>query len=222
MTDERLLRALTEELKLPLLQIARAAELHDPGLLPSIGSIADATLQFIDGFLLNAAHRQDALELTTVSVSSVLQDTAHKLGPIARQNDCDLEVHIKGKYGPIMAHKESLETAFMLIGYSMLEARPVDTQRHRVLLGVHKSPSGLVAGLFDNRPGLSADVLRRGRALYGSARQTMPATSGSNGAGIFIADSLLKAMMAPLHVARHRTLTGLAATLHPSKQLQIV
>ena len=225
--DERLLRAVAEQLKLPLLQIARAAELAtttgNTAQLETMSYIADTALRLIDGFLLSAEYGgQESLTLVPVSISSVLQDTAHKLMPLARQNNCDIEINLSGKYGPVMAHQESLESAFTLLGYSLIEARPAEGHRHEVILGAHRSASGLVAGVFDNQPGLSTDMFRRGRALYGTARQTLPTVSGANGAGVFVADSLLKAMAAPLHLARHNKLAGLAVTLHPSNQLQLV
>lgn len=226
-SDDRLLRALAEQLKLPLLQIARTAELaHETGdtaSLASISYIADTALRLVDGFLLGAdRNAQDIFQLEPISVASVLNDTAHKLEPLAKQNGCDIELSLHGRYGPVMAHKESLESALMLLGYGMIEARTPEKKRHRVVLAAHKSSRGLVAGVFDNRPGLSADMFRRGRALYGSARQTMPAASASNGASVFVADALFKAMEASLHVAKHNKFTGLAATLHQSSQLQLV
>lgn len=110
----------------------------------------------------------------------------------------------------------------MLLGYGMIEARAQNEGRHRVLLAAHKSAHGLVAGVFDNQPGLSADMFRRGQALYGTARQAMPAVSGSSGASVFVADALLRAMESPLRVARHNTFTGLAATFYQSVQLSII
>lgn len=225
--DERLLRALAEQLKLPLLQIARTAELaqemHDQKSLQNISYIAETALRLVDGFLLSAdRHTQEIFQLQPVSVSSVLHDTAHKLAPLAKQNDCDIELSLQGKYGPVMAHRESLESALMLLGYSMLEARALKQERHRVVLAAHKNSKGLVAGVFDNQPGLSADMFRRGRALYGSARQALPSATGSSGASVFVADTLLKAMEAPLHVARHNKFTGLATTLHPSTQVKLI
>lgn len=225
--DERLLRAVAEQLKIPLLQIARLAELAvvtgDQAQVQVMGYVADTALRLVDGFLLSAEHHgQQQLELEPVSVSSVLQDTAHRLTPLARQNNCDIELDLAGKYGPVMAHRESLESAFMLLGYSLIEARPATGRRHEVVLAAHRSSSGLVAGIFDNQLGLSADVFRRGRALYGSARQTLPTLSGANGASVFVADSLLAAMATPLHTARHNKRAGLAVTLRPSRQLQLV
>jgi hypothetical protein len=225
--DERMLRALAEQLKLPLLQIARTAEFaHETGDLRSlqnISYIAETALGLVDGFLLGSERgAQDIFQLEPVSVASVMNDTAHKLAPLAKQNDVDIELSLHGKYGPVMAHQESLESALMLLGYSMIEARTTESNRHRVVLAAHKSVHGLVAGVFDNQPGLSADMFRRGKALYGTARQAMPSASASSGASILVADTLFKAMEAPLHVARHNKFTGLAATLHPSAQMSIV
>jgi hypothetical protein len=226
-TDERLLRALAEQLKLPLVQIARTAELaadaRDPAVLATISYIADTALGLLDSFLLTTdLESQESLELEPVSVSSVLNDTAHRLQPLARQHNCDIEISLSGKYGPVMAHQESLESALTLLGYSLIEARGEEGQRHEILLAAHRSARGLVTGVFDNQPGLSTDIFRRGRALYGEARQAMPMATGTNGAGVFVADALMKAMSAPLHVARHHKRAGLAVTLHPSSQLQIV
>jgi hypothetical protein len=39
---------------------------------------------------------------------------------------------------------------------------------------------------------------------------------------VFVADSLLQTLAARLHIARYRNLTGLATTLQPSQQLQLV
>jgi hypothetical protein len=223
--DERLLRALAEQLKLPLLQIARAAELaREDGRHASwddVGLVADGALRLVDGFLLSAAHDQQAL-LEPVSVSSVLTDVAHQLSPLAQRHACDIEVRLSGKYGPVMASRQSLESALVLLGSSMMESQTDHQHRHQIVLAAHRSPKGIVTGIFDDQPGLSADMLRRGQALYGHARQPLPFWSSSSGAGVFVADALLRSMAAPLHTARHDRLTGLATTLHPSRQLELV
>jgi hypothetical protein len=225
--QERLLRALAEQLKLPLLQIAREAELaaasNDQTALNSISYTADMALRLVDSYLLSVQLQAlPSLELEPVSVSAVLQDTAHRLNQLAKQYDCDLEVHLAGKYEPVMAHRQSLESAFATLGYAFIEAVPHAKQKHKIILGAHRSSKGLVAGVFGNQDGLSTDMYRRGMALFGSARQAVPALAPGSGAGIFVADSLLKNMQTPLHISRHHKLSGLAATLVQSHQLQLV
>lgn len=225
--QERLLKALAEQLKLPLLQIAREAELatatQAAKALGSISYTADMALRLVDSYLLSVQLQAlPLLELEPVSVSAMLQDTAHQLNQLAKQYDCDLEVHLSGKYEPVMAHRQSLEAAFATLGYAFIEAAPSADQKHRIILGAHRSGKGLVTGIFGTQEGLNADMLRRGMALFGSARQAVPALTPTSGAGIFVADSLLKNMDSPLHLSRHNKLSGLAATLLPSQQLQLV
>lgn len=180
-------------------------------------------LRLVDSYLLSVQLQSlPSLELEPVSVSAVLQDTAHKLNLLARQYDCDLEVHLSGRYAPVMAHRQSLEAAYATLGYAFIEAIPNADNKHRVILGAHRSSNGLVAGIFGNQQELSADMYRRGQALYGTAKQSMPGMSPSAGAGVFVADSLLRHMATPLHVSRHNRLSGLAATLLPSRQLTLV
>lgn len=226
-THERLLKALAEQLKLPLLQIARQAELgaskQDTASLSSIQYTADMALRLVDSYLLSVQLQAlPVLELEPVSVSALLQETAHRLNKLAKQYNCELEVQLSGKYQPVMAHRQSLEAAFATLGYAFIESTPEEGMQHKVVLGVHKTSAGLVTGIFGNQDGLSADMLKRGKALFGSAHQSVPDLSSTSGAGIFVADTLLTQMDTPLHLSRHNKLSGLAATLLPSQQLSLV
>lgn len=227
--QERLLRALAEQLKLPLLQIARTAEFAqsnpdtNPEHLGDISYTADMALRLIDGYLLSVQMQSlPNLELEPVSLSAVLQDTAHRLSLLAQQYGCDVELNLAGKYEPVMANREALEAAYTSLGYAFIEALPAKDARHIVTLAVHRSNQGIVAGVYGDHPAWGSDVFKRGRALYGQARQALPVLSASSGAGVFIADALFDTMASPLRMARHHKLNGLAATLAPSKQLQLV
>ena len=222
---ERLLVALAEQLKLPLLQIARDAELSGNAKSnalsrQTISKTADVALRMIDGFILSVMPAQKELQLEPVSVSAVLQDTAHRLNVLAKQYDCDLELSLSGKYGPVMANKQNLEAALTMLGYAFIEAQPADHKRRQVILAAHKSPKGLVTGIFGSQNELTSEMFRRAKALYGTAKQPLTSFSPVNGAGVFIADSLLQAMASGLHPARHNKFQGLAATLLPSYQLK--
>lgn len=225
--SERLLRALAEQLKLPLLQIAREAELADStqdiSALGRISYTADMALRLVDSYLLSVQLQSlPSLELEPVSVSAVMQDAAQHLSKLAKQYDCDLEVHMAGRYQPVMAHRKSLEAAYTTLGQAFIESHPDTSHSHTVVFGAHRSQRGLVAGIFSSQEAANADALKRGRALFGTARQSLPGLSPMAGAGIFVADSLLSNIQAPLHPSRHNKLLGLAATLLPSQQLQLV
>ena len=79
---ERLLQALAEQLKSPLLQIAYHAEAAQPDAFTEIRTASDRALRLLDSYLLSINQQQ--LELEPVSVSSVLYDVAHALYPLAR------------------------------------------------------------------------------------------------------------------------------------------
>lgn len=226
-SQDRLLRALAEQLKMPLIQIARQAELSsltgDISSLKSIEYTADMALRLVDSYLLSVQLQAlPTLELEPVSLSAILQDTAHRLNHLAKQNDCDLTVHLSGKYEPVMAHRPSLEAAYSVLGYAFIEAIPPRSNKHQVLLAAHKSHNGIVGGIFADQPGLNADMYRRARALYGNARQSLPSATPASGASIFVADSLFQTMASGLRLSRHHNLPGLAATFLPSHQLQLV
>lgn len=228
MADERLFRSLAEQVKLPMLQIARGAELAAAkptgDSLRDIQYVADMTLQLIDSYLMTVELQAlPTLELEPVSVSAILHDSAHALDRLAKTYHCNIEVRLEGRYGPAMAHRAGLEAAILNLGRSFIEALPEDnTAPRQILLAGHRdNHQRLVAGVFSGQL-LSAELYRRAQQLYGRARQTGLTPISGSGAGIFIAESLLRNMSARLRVARHDKLSGLAASLLPSQQLSLL
>lgn len=214
-----MLTALAEDLKLPLLQLARSSEIQD---LPEQQRIAEMALRLIDGYILGLqTAQQTSLELEPVTLSSVLYDVADELTPLARQHGYELEISVSGKHGPIMGNRRVLQHAYSLLGYELMQAAG-DESKPTFTLATHGNKDGVVAGVYTTNKSLTTDAMRRARVLIGSARQTLPAGSASNGAGIFIADNLIKSLASGLRVARHNKRAGLAATFLPSRQLTIV
>jgi hypothetical protein len=229
--QDRLLSSMAEHMKLPLLQIARRAELgklinDSQDALNDIEQIANGSLKLIDSYLLSIvlAKAQNNLHLEPVSISAVMNDVAHALSKLAKQYQCDLELHIAGKYEPIMAHREGLEAAITSLGFVFIEAQNAQSHERQpvVKLAAHRSRQGIVAGTFADTEDLGTDVYRRALGLYGRARQPLNQLTSATGAGVFVADSLLASMSTKLRVARHQKLTGLAATFMPSHQMSLV
>ncbi len=230
--SERLLNVVAEQIKMPLMQIAHRAELAQQlendlmASLSQIESTASSAIKLLDNYLLcvSLAHNSQYLQLEPISISSVLASVAHELGNFASQNNCELELHLAGKYEPIMAHSIGLQAALTSLGYVFIEAQAgLDNIKRPVLkLGAHRSHGGIAAGIFADIEGLGANVYQRGRSLYGRARQPLNQISNSSGAGLFVADSLFNSMSAHLRVARHQRLCGLAATFAPSRQLEFI
>ncbi|MDZ7744239.1 MAG: hypothetical protein U5K77_00550 [Candidatus Saccharibacteria bacterium] len=226
--QDQSLRSLAEQLKTPLLHISQASQLArggDSARLNQIELIADSALQFVDSYVLSTqiASGQLALSMEPVTVSSVLQDAAHKLDKIAREYACNIELKLAGKYGPVMTDRRSFESAITALGYSFIEAQAQNTdKKSRLVLSAHRGKGGIVAGAFGELEGLSSAGFRKARALQTTSRQPLPAFGHSASTGVFVADTLFEAMSSELKVTRRGNLTGLAATLSLSPQLELV
>ncbi len=227
---QNLLLSVVEQLKLPLLNIARRAELA--GLQPvqdgldEIRTTADAALQLLDNYILAVQlANQDAqlINAEPVAISSVLYNAGQKLYPIAKAYGVQLDMRIDGKYGPVMAHRRGLEAALVSLGYALVEALPAqDVPQLKLQLSAHRCRYGIVAGLYCETEQVTAQALRTGRQLYGRARQPLGAISHTSGAGVFVADAILHAMQSQLTTSRYRKLYGLGAVLPMNPQLQFV
>lgn len=228
---DRLFLALAEELKSPLLRIARHAELlalsggANEGL-SSMRMNADMTLQLLDSYLLSLQLKREpesTFAVQPVSVSAVLHEARSQLADIAREYAVELELDIGGRYEPVMANDRALTTALVSLGYSLIEALPaMGTRQLRLQLAAHRTKHGIVAGMYCDADSLTPETLRRARNLYGHARQPFVGAISGSGAGIFVADAILQAMSSRLRVGRYQRLPGFAATLAPSQQLQLI
>lgn len=228
---EFLFMSLAEELKLPFQQIARRAELEgmlsDPvDYLKTIQTTADMSLQLIDCYLLSlrlAANPEERFDTEPIAISAILHDTSLKLSKMAEQYDVDLSVHANGYLEPVLVHNIALRSAFVALGYTLIEALPAMTTRKKQLhLIAHRTRAGVVAGMYCDVDELTPKKLRQAYELYGLTRQPMPTISPNAGAGVFVANSILQAMSSTLRTGRYKRLPGFVVTLPESKQLSLV
>jgi signal transduction histidine kinase len=226
--DAKLLRSIAEQLKTPLAVIARQAELAEllgnPAAVDvkAIRTQATTALTLVESYLLGLQllYEQTTLELEPVSVSSMLVDVAHELDGFAKQYGTGLELRIAGRYEPVMAHPRGLRSALLSLGYALLESYPAEDKK--LTLAVHRTPHGIVTGVYGDYAQLSSQQWRRAIQLQGQAQQPFRALTGGSGAGIFVAQTILQAMTTKLRVGKHLNQHGLATTLQPSQQLQFV
>ncbi|MET0779306.1 MAG: hypothetical protein ABWY71_00575 [Candidatus Saccharimonadales bacterium] len=226
-----LLSAVAEQLKVPLTVISRQAELGqltghtDPASTALMRTQADAALQLVDSYLLGLEllRSQAQLELEPVSVSSTLVDTAHALTRFAQQYNVDIEVAVGGKYEPVMAHARGLRAALLSLGFGLVEALAANEGKRQCLkLATHRTPHGIITGVYGVGDGLQAAQWRNALKLIGRAQQPLTGLSAGTGAGLFVADTIFKGMASHLRVGLWQHQRGLAATLQPSRQLQLV
>ncbi len=220
---DQLFVALAQQLKTPLLQIARLSEVSSEAALPRISVISEHALRLVDAYSQVNAQNQTKLLLEPLATSAVLYDVAAELEPFAKQWDFTIEIDQQGKGVPIMANRGSLSTMLTLIGASLIEAGgETENQPKRLILGTHRSAKGIVVGAFSGQVELSQRAVQLTRELHGRASQAAPSLGLSGGAGLAIADQLSEQMHAPLRAYRHRSLTGIGSLLTPSQQLQFV
>jgi hypothetical protein len=163
------------------------------------------------------------MEVEPVSISSVLYDTGHTLDAHAKSYGVSLELNVAGRYGTVMANRQGLHSALVSLGASLIEALPaLEGQQLTLQLATHRCRYGIVAGLYSDTEQLTTEALRQGRKLYGRARQPLAGLTYSAGAGVFVADAILKAMKLNLQVSRHHGQYGLGAVLQPNHQMQLV
>lgn len=226
--SQQLLLNVAEELKLPLLQIARLAEeagLPGDKTAANIRSAADSALNLLDNYALGVrlAMEPERLEVEPVSVSSVLYDSGQQLQTLAKSYGVELELSIAGRYGPVLANRQGLQAALVSLGAALIEALPAqDNSQLRLRLATHRSRYGIVAGLYADTKQLSNEALQHGRELQGRGRQPLTGLTHTSGAGVFVADTILRAMKLSLRASRHRKLYGLGTVLQPNHQLQLV
>lgn len=226
-----LFAALAEQVKQPFMTVAHAVELSQTNpdklelarLLETIRLTSESAMKLIDGYLLSVQLQQGpGLPLEPVSLGSIVYDTAQRLTQYARAHDCELEVDIRGKYGPVMARHDVVKTALESLGYSFIEAASRSGNTTKILLSVRKTSRGMSAGVYSDTDKLSAGLFKQAKILKGIARQPLGEFSAGGGAGVFVADALFDWLESPMRVVRYRQMQGLAANLTASRQLNLV
>jgi K+-sensing histidine kinase KdpD len=225
-----LLKAVAEDIKLPLLEISQTAELAQiTGQLPaesllSIQQEARLALGLVDSYMLGLQIVEDqrTLDLEPTALSSVLYDTAHDLTYFAKPHGIRIESQIIGNQSLVMAHQSGLRAALLNIGKVIISAQPSKEGVSELKLVVHQSERGIITGIYRDIVPLPPQALRRACQLYGKARQPLSWLSDGSAAGIFIASNIIKAMSGRLRTSHHGKQAGLAVVLQPSHQLQLV
>jgi hypothetical protein len=227
--SDPLFAMLAEQVKLPFIHIKQAVELARTGSIDASSTFDDislstqAALRLIDGYLMSVRlQAQSRLDLEPVPLSSVLYDTADQLSVYAAAHNCVLELDIKGRYAPVMAHRPAVQAALLSLGYSFIDAASLQEGLATVTLGAQRTAQGIAAGVFSRQQGLSSGLLRQARQLAGQARQPLSGFTAGNSAGIFVADALFGRLDSSVRVAHFKGMQGLAATLLPSRQLSLV
>lgn len=227
--QQKLLRNVAEDIKLPLMRILTHIQLaHIQSASADtayIETTADGALKLLDSYILSTQiySGQQQLQLQPLSVSALMNDTAQYLSKIAALYDCTLEVRAPHKLQLVMAHTAALQAALISLGYGILNSlQGKPRQKKRIVFTARQSRGLIEAGVFSPNLSLTAADLRMSRNLTGTARQPLPALNPGSNAGILIADILMTAMESEIRVVKRYRGSGLVAHLLPSRQLALL
>jgi hypothetical protein len=228
---KKILQIVTEEFKLPLMQIAQNAELGYMSAEPNdaieyfktIEKNAGSAMRLLDSYLLGIelSGLQADLPLEPVSLGSILTDSAHQLNSNARQYNVNIELQISNKQPLVMGNVDALKSAFISLGNTFLSIQTLNVYR-RVTLATYPSNGKMTVGVFGNQFPITQKEWEIGKQLYGKSRQPISKIGSGYMAGIFIADTILRSMSSHLKPSKYRSSHGFAATLQLSKQLQLI
>lgn len=226
----RLVHALAEDLKQPLLRIAYKAELAlttgNPQTLADIVVASRSAMQLIDTLLLGfrSINGQLELELAPMAPAAVLQDVQAILKPHADMSGCELEIEATGKQQIAMVHASALTASLVSLGHVLIDLQAGSVKNPLIRLVSYQSHDKPRVGVFAS--GLESDftqrLLKQARALYGRSSQPAAGLMSVNSSGVFIAEQLLRAQSAELVTSNQKGLSGLTANLLPSRQLAMV
>lgn len=226
----RLIHALAEDLKQPLLRIAYKTELaKSTGNLEALAEISTASrsaMQLIDTLLLGfrTINGQLQLELTPIAPAAVLQEVESILKPHAAMNNCIIEVEAAGKQPLAMVHPESLTASLVSLGQVMIDLQAGSAKKAKLKLVSYQSHNKPRVGVFASglESAFTQRLLKQTRALYGRSSQPAAGLMSVNSSGVFIAEQLLRAQSAELVPVTQKGLSGLTANLLPSRQMALV
>lgn len=226
LSRDRLFLTLAQQLRSPLVGIARRAELSKMQGKSSLTAMSDieltasGALQLIDNFILS---QQLEFDLEPLVVSSVIYDAADNLDAVAKNYGCQIITDFKGRNAPVMASRKGLLAALTSLGHVFVEAVQNNKKNHKLIkIGAHPARGGLAIGVFSDDKFLSAEMLRRGRLLAGRSNMPLGKFTMGSAAGVFIADALLAGMSTKLRVSYHENQVGLGATFVTSRQLTLI
>lgn len=230
--QEKLFVSLADGINNTMLQLALLSERAQlaPGAAQTehwqaVHDVSRASLQLLEGYTLTMRLQGGTAEpeFEAVAVTSLLYDTLHLLEPYAKQLQVSLELDVPARLQPVITDRAILQSALLSLGHVFIAAQSESDADTKIIhLGAHKGGHGIVAGWYGQGVQLTTQALRRARRLGGWVQQPYGELVSGPATGVFIADSLLSAVSAHLHVARFHNASGLAATLPACRQLQLV
>lgn len=225
-SPDQLLSSLVNELKSPLILIARQAESEKSSAhkteFESIQKAAEKSLQLIDSYLLMAQseYGQRALRLEPVGVGSVIYEVAKELAPYAKSREVDFTVDVKDSH--VMANRQGLKAVIMCLSELFIEQNSDEKYKKRkVRIETRREHKNVAVSVLSSELEITNKDLELARRMQGNshlANGKMP----DSGIRLAIAEVLTNSLGSHLQVRQINGLRGLNFELAGSKQLQLI
>jgi hypothetical protein len=216
------LRALAFELKNPLINIARHAELADKNAASKIQHTAEQALMLIDSYLLHAQteYGQTTLDLSPTIMGSVLYDVSWQMRTQASLHNTEIIIDDRA-HEPVMTHRQALTSVLQVFGDTLLGIGESNRRQQIILRGYKTRTGKLGIGMFTEAK-ISQTDLSRALLLQGRAYMPLSQLNNNSNASLAIADGLCRAIGGEMTVKHMGKLSGLATELPRSEQLAFV
>lgn len=224
-SPDQLLSSLVNELKSPLILIARQAESEKESTkkteFEAIQKAAEKTLQLIDSYLLmaQAEYGQRALTLEPIGVGAVIYEVATDIAPYAKAREVDFSIDVKDAH--VMANRQGLKAVLMCLSELFIEQNSDEEHRKEVRIETRRENQNVAVSVLSSELEITNKDLELARRMQGNshlANGKMP----DSGIRLAIADVLINSLGSSLQVRQINGLKGLNFELAGSKQLQLI
>lgn len=214
-----LFRALAEQLKLPLVQIAHGAEMA--GQI-QINNNARNGLQLLENFILSLDNRnQIELNLEPVAVGAVINDTLHKLSSRASDYRVEIDYRPQHRQPPVMASYRHFCAGMEILIGNFIENCQLTNPKNssKIIINSATRRQKIQIGIYGIEPKIISAYRSYLKNRYTNHLQPAIIKSLSS---LYLADNLLQMMSSTILPTHKLSLSGLNFQLNKAKQLKMM
>lgn len=221
--EDKNLRALAKELKIPLTAIAREADLYR---IDGISRKAADVMTLLDGYLLAAQTEYGQLNfpMETTCIGSIMYEISQDIRELAAEQNITIST-ITNSQGAVTTNRRGLKIALGCLAQMAAVSEGEEgsvTKGELKLVSYEKRNGNTVAGVLSSRLYLTPRDLKRADLLYGDSHITLSTQALGSGIRLAIAKQLADSLGARLLPLRRDGLGGIGLELVKSQQMQLV
>jgi len=218
--SQQTFHALARELKEPLVNISRQAELLN---ISKISQQANSAMTLVDGFLLSAQsdYGQLQFDLEPIDVGSILYNISCQYRESTLENQIEVEL-VLARDNLIMANRRALEVSLGCLMQLAIDQNYDESRKSLIRLVSFKKRNGnVMTGILSTAFSLNAKDLARAEKLYGHSHLATNTSLNGSGIRIAVAEQLMRSLGTRLISLKRNNLRGLGIEFIKSEQLSL-